>query len=248
MHSAVWHMHHVVELACSDDSWVKGNRNAYRCYYCMHTQIHCNPSLTVSWCYADLQAKTEIFCRESEGADEQAGKLEIKQAERLSHKLTCQTEGRQVKIQQGWQVSREAMRWPKKQHKQLDSCEFKVTGRPESEETDEHKGNNKTHQRCISQSRHTDKHTNVDVGGKVGRPVHPEMLWRRGEVSRYRVLLIHCCGGVLTLTSMQPKPLEPILGSLAQLCQEASKTASAARHQWCIRRIVWYSNICLILL
>lgn len=51
------------------------------------------------------------------------------------------------------------------------------------------------------------------------------MLCRGGEASCYRVLLIH---RVLTPTSMQPKPPQPVLGSLAQLRQEASKTASAA--------------------
>lgn len=42
--------------------------------------------------------------------------------------------------------------------------------------------------------------------------------------------------------------LQQAVGPLAQLCQEASKAASAARLQCCVCRAAWYSNTCLIFL
>lgn len=144
------------------------------------------------------------------------------------------------------------MRWTKKHGSKGDKTAGKSRWRaeyarkPKSEETAKH-----IEDASVKQ---THKCTGVDVGSKAGRPVYPGrqapplMLWSRGEVSRYRVLLIHRWGGVLTLTSMQPKPLQPALASLVQLCQEASKAALVARFQWCVRLIAWYSNICLIFL
>lgn len=99
-------------------------------------------------------------------------------------------------------------------NKQSDSWEVKVTGRASRQAGEwgdrwaqsQQQNTPKMHQ----SDRHTDKHTSVDAGSKVsrrvlpGRRTPPLMLWRRGEVSRYRVLLIHHWGGVLTPTSMQP--------------------------------------------
>lgn len=175
---------------------------------------------------------------------------------------------RQLKIQQVCQVSRESMRWTKKQVEskpaigQLGSqsdrqgeLAVKKPCRQTGEWGDrwaqrQQQNTPKMHQ----SSRHIDKHTSVDVGNKAGRPVLPGrrapplMLWHSGVVSHYGVPLIHRWGGALTLTSMQPKPMQPVLGSLVQLCQGASKDASAARLQRCVCLTAWYSNICLILL
>lgn len=131
------------------------------------------------------------------------------------------------------------------------SWKVKVTGRERERRKSSVDAGRQTsaHRRSISQ---TESSSNIHMCccEKQSKPSFPPVeaglplkLWRWGEVSRYRELLIRRGGGVLTLTSMQPAR-----SSLAQLCQEASKAAPAARFQWYVCLIAWYSKIYLIFL
>lgn len=109
MHSAVWPMYHahVAQLACSDDSWVKGGRKTYSCYF---AHIHDYPSLTVSSCNADFQTKKQKYLARKARTQRNNWKS--------SRQRGCHTNwqvDRQGKTQPVCQVSREAMRWTKKQ-------------------------------------------------------------------------------------------------------------------------------------
>lgn len=241
MHSMVWHMYvHGIELVCSDDSWHKDT----------HTYTTILPLQSPH--VLSFKIRNRHILKERQGTEEQDSKVQRdchtnwqvrqKQAGKnitslsgkcRSNEMDKQAEGSTTNWTAGkskWQVV-----WDQQVRRQMSTkATTKNTG-------------------GISQA-DTVKLTGVDVGNKAGCPVHPGryaiplLLWHWGDVSRSRVLLIHCWGGVLTLTSVLTKPLQPALGSQLQLYQETSRADLATRFQWCVCPIAWYSNISLILL
>lgn len=168
--------------------------------------------------------------------------------EEVNGEVVTQTDNYEGKLAgehtQCCQLTEEAMRWTKK-HLGGQAGKSKWQAERERRKSTVDAGRQTSaHRRSISQ---TESSSNIHMCWceKQSKPSSPPVeaglplkLWRWGEVSRYRELLICRGGGVLTLTSMQPAR-----SSLAQLCQEASKAAPAARFQWYVCLIAWYSKI-----